>query len=200
MATRTHAKRKPAAAVVPADKALFTTSRGVTIKLSKYNTLSGTTYDESVAADWQDAGKALPVKPTYEIVAAGDVVEIHEHDAKSIKGNAQAEADWAVWEQANREFQQDVFDVSRRSFIIDCMQFDIQPQWQAKAKAKRLHVPADEYEAKVFWAQTEVWDGMADFQNAVLVSVELAGVTGPQLEAARTAFRRSLEVPTGDAR
>lgn len=192
---RDRSKRKPAPAVTPADRSLFTTSRGVTVKLAKYSALSDATFEDSVRADWADGGRALPVKPTYTIVALGDVEEVHEHDLKTIKGGPgipNAEAEWAAWQAAESEFQRAVFDVRVRSYILDCMEFEVPTEWLAKAKAKHLRVPTDPYEAKIFWAQTEVWDGLQDFFNAMAISAELAGVTGPQLEAVREAFRRSL--------
>lgn len=192
-------RRKPpkrsnghAPAIIPADRVAFTTSRGVTVRLLKYTPLDDATFEDSVRADWQAAGRPLPAKPTYTIVALGDVEEVHEHDPKTIKGNPEAEAAWAAWEKDETEFNQEVYSLRVRSYVIDFMEFDVRPEWLAKAKAKRLHVPEDEYEAKVFWAQVEVWDGMADFFQAITLSAELAGVTGPKLEAVREAFRSAL--------
>lgn len=191
--------RNSPTAVKPADKAVFVTRRGVQVTLSRFSPLSPSLLEGSVTADWQAAGKSLPEKPTYTIQAAGGDVETHEHDEVTIKGNAEATAAWEAWQQATAEFNRDVFELQLRSFVIENMEFAIDPRWVAKAKAKRLRVPTDEYEAKVFWAEAEVISGMDEYFEMVAQSAELAGVTGPQMEVVRKSFRRALEELRGQA-
>lgn len=183
---------RKAAAVTPAGQRPFTTSRGVVVTLKPYSGLAQSADEEAVRQTWLAEGRALPAKPTYTLTAAGGVVETHEHDEITIKGDAEATAAWAKWQADEAAFQQAVSEVTVRGFILDYMEFAIDPAWAAKARAKRVTVPTDAYEAKVYYGLTEVLATRGDVFEAFALASELAGVTGPQLEAAREAFRGAV--------
>jgi hypothetical protein len=183
----------------PASEATYITSRGVLVHLAPFPALATSAQRASVTTEWQEAGRALPEKPTYQIQAAGGAVETHEHDESTIKGDPEAEAAWAAWQESERQFQNEVNERKLRTFIVDCMDFEINPSWEAKAKAKRLKVPADEWERKVFFAETEVLGNPQDYMEGMNRAAQLAGVSERDLKTVRDSFRRAVEVTRGEA-
>lgn len=170
-----------------------TTSRGVTIQVSAEPPLMRVGIRSALEQEWQAKGWVLPERPTYEIKTAAGNVETHEHDEITIKGNAEAEAAWAEWKEQTDKFNAEFRESSIRSVILECVEFETDPSWKAKNKARRVPIPADEFERKLYFAYTEVFGHQEDYQAVMLISAELAGATEQQITAIREAFLNPVE-------
>lgn len=171
----------------------FTTSRGVTVRVSAEPPLMRVGIKGAIENDWKEKGWTLPERPTFEIKTAAGNTEVHEHDEITIKGNEEAEAVWAEWQAQTNKFNAEFRESSIRSVVLECVEFEPDPQWRAKNKARRVTIPADEFERKLYYAYTEVFGHQEDYQAVMLISAELAGATEEQIAAIREAFLNPLE-------
>ncbi len=84
--------------------------------------------------------------------------------------------------------------------VIDCLDFDIDPKWPAKAKAKGMRVPADEWERKLFFAETEVIGSAEDIVTIMEMAAKLSNADARLMkEAAESSFRGDVEEPDAAA-
>lgn len=180
----------------------YTTARGVVVTISPNPPLSQAALKTALELEWLDAGRSLPEKPTFQIPAAGGkVLETHEHDEETIKDDPEAAQAWAHWKAESAAFQEQLRDRQMRVFILDCLEFDIPPEWEARARAAKIKVPADPDERKLFFAQTRVLGDAQDILQTMKIAAELAGVSEKQLAAFRDSFRRPVAGANGhDAR
>lgn len=169
------------------------TTRGVTIRVSASPPLMQPALKSALELEWESKGRALPKKPTYTIKTAAGNEEIHEHDEITIKGNETAEATWREWLTTKAAFESELREQLIRSMILDCVDFEIDPRWDAKNKAKHVTPPKDEFERKLFYAYTAVFGEAQDYSAVMIISAELAGATEQQITAVREAFRNPLE-------
>lgn len=176
----------------------YITARGVRVTLRAAPPMIETAVKAALETEWREEGR-LPQKPTYEIQTAAGETETHEHDEKTIADDSEAARAWLDWQAATAAFSAELFNRTRRAFIVDCLEFEIDPGWEKKARAKKLRVPEDEWERKVFYAETEVLGHADDFIALMTIPAELAGVPAQQLVAVREAFRRQMEVRQGQA-
>lgn len=171
------------------------TTRGIVIRVSASPPLLQPALKSALEQEWERIGRALPTRPTFVIKAAAGNEETHEHDEQTIKGNPEAEAAWKEWQEAKATFESELREQLIRSMVLDCVEFEIDPRWDAKNKAKKVAVPEDEYERKIFYAYTTVFGEAGDYSAVMTISAELAGATEQQIVAVREAFRHPLESP-----
>jgi hypothetical protein len=171
----------------------FTTSRGVTITISPAPPLANAVCKAALESDWLDSGRALPVKPTYEITTAAGVIEVHEHDPKSVVGNPEWERQWAEYEAKQKAFNSELNLQIMRVLVIGSVDFDVTPKMEAQIKAMRLKLPADAEERKFVIAQVLVFGSGEDFRSVIQISAELSGAPAQQVNAVREAFRGDAE-------
>ena len=87
-----------------------------------------------------------------------------------------------------------------QAMVIDCLDFDIDPKWPAKAKAKGMRVPADEWERKLFFAETEVIGSAEDIVTIMEMAAKLSNADARLMkEAAESSFRGDVEEPDAAA-
>lgn len=175
----------------------YTTARGVVIRVTAAPPLMAPGLNSALEQQWESEGRALPTVPTYEIKTAAGTVEVHAHDEKTIKGNPEAESAWAEYNAGKAQFEKESREAFIRSMILDCVEFDESPGWMAKAKARKVRVPDDEYARKLYFAYTEVFGSPDDYSNVMLISAELSGATESQITAIRAAFRSPLGKSNG---
>lgn len=171
----------------------YVTSRGVTVRVTAEPPLMRIGIKGALEQEWESKGRALPEKPTYTIKTAAGNEEVHEHDEITIKGNAEAEAAWNEWLTSKAAFESQFKEQSIRSTVLECIEFDIDPSWNAKNKAKRIVVPSDEYERKLYYAYTAVFGHSTDYSEVMIITAELAGATEQQITAIRESFLNPLE-------
>ena len=181
----------------PPHRQEYGTSRGVTVTLSPLPPLAQVAIRGQLEQAWLEAGRVLPAKPTYKVTTAGGGVETHEHDEKSIKDDPEAGAAWQAWLTAASEFELDRRDLVMRSVILDCLEFEISPEWEASLRAKRLKAPADVWERKLFYARTMVLGAVSDYRAIMRIADDLAGDAEQQVDAARESFPGKVEIPAG---
>ena len=178
----------------------FTTSRGVEVTVSgDMPLLMPGEYKVLLESEWAEKGKVLPDKPTYKITTAAGTEEVHEHDNKTIASDPEAKALWKTWETLTKEFTTEYFDRVIRTIILDCTEFEINPEWDTVNRAKGVKKPPeDEYARKIFYASTNVFGRKEDLRQLREIAFELAGAEQDK-EPVRDTFQHSLEKPEGAA-
>jgi hypothetical protein len=166
----------------------YTTSRGVTITISPAPPLATAACKAAVESDWLESGRALPIKPTYEITTAGGVVEVHEHDPKSVAGNPEWERQWEDYESKQKAFNRELNLSIMRVLVIGSVDFDVTPKMESRLRAMRLKLPTDADERKYEIAQVLVFGSGEDFKAVIRISAELSGAPAQQVNAVRDAF------------
>ena len=174
-----------------------TTTSGVVVTLSAFPPLAQQAIREALEAEWQEQGRSIPAKPTYQITTAAGDVETHAHDEQTIADNPEAKAAWDNWQTQTRAFENELRMQTMRALILDCIEFSESPSWSKRNKAKRIRVPDDPDERKLFYARTTVLVDVLDFVDVMKITAELAGATEQQMAAVRDSFQHSLE---GDGR
>lgn len=170
----------------------FTTSLGVLITVGPMPILQEAHVRQAAEADWLEAGKVLPVIPTYEVTTAGGEVEVHQLDETMLADPAH-KAQWESYQINLGEFNTEYRTRLLRSVVIDCVAFEENPRWAAKHKAKKLRIPADEWERKVYFAETELFGNPDDLMQVIERAKALSGLKAEVLAAAQTSFRRAVE-------
>lgn len=172
----------------------YTTTRGRAITILPMPPMMREHLRSALAAEWEEAGHPLPEKPTYVLKTAAGDEETHEHDEQSVaQAGADAKAAWQAWQDREAEFDNELKLRTIKAMIIDCLEFEIDPTWAAKAKAKKMRVPADEWERKIFFAETEVIGSGEDITTIIETAAKLTGVDARMVDAAHDSFRGGLE-------
>jgi hypothetical protein len=171
----------------------FTTSRGVTITISPAPPLINAVCTAALESEWIDSGRALPAKPTYEITNAAGVVEVHEHDPKSIVGNPEWERQWTEYSARQKAFNSELNLSVMRVFVIGSVDFEVTPKMESQLKAMRLKLPTDPEERKFVIAQVLVFGSGEDYREMSRIASELSGAPAQQVNAVRESFRGDAE-------
>ena len=173
----------------------YTTPRGRAITILPMPPMMREHLQAALKAEWEESGHPLAAKPTYAIKTAAGAEETHEHDEQSIAlPEYAADKDaWQAWQTAEAEFDGELKLRTLKAVIIDCLEFEIDPAWTAKAKAKRMRVPADEWERKLFFAETELIGSGEDITAIIETAARLTGVDARLVDAAHESFRGGVE-------
>lgn len=169
------------------------TTSGVTLTLSAFPPLAQAALREALESEWEAEGRTIPARPTYTLTTAAGTTETHEHDEQTLKDNPEAQAAWEAWQSLTRAFELELRARTMRSIILDCLEFAENPNWDKKNKAKRVKVPEDPDERKLFYARTVVLADVQDYVDVMRLTAELAGATEQQLAAVRSAFQHPVE-------
>lgn len=170
----------------------FVTSLGVEITVGPMPILQEAHVRNSLEADWVELGKVVPVAPTFEITTAGGEVELHQVDETMLDDPAR-KAQWEVYQAQLNEFTAEYRTRLLRSVVVDCVEFEENPKWAAKHKAKKLRVPADEWERKIYFAETELFGNPDDLMQVIERAKALSGLKAEVLASAQASFRSGLE-------
>lgn len=167
------------------------TTRGVTIWIRSMPPMLPELLNSAIRSEWEEMGKVLPTKPTYEVEVAGGGKETHEHDEKSVKETPGAEVVWEAWEKAELEFSNAVNNALFEELVRNSIRFEIDPSWPKRFK--RLRPPADPIEAQDFYARATVIGGREDVEAIMRIASELTGVDARLQSAAEDSFPDNVE-------
>lgn len=132
-----------------------------------------------------------PERPTYEVEAAGGVVETFEHTHESVETTEEKEA-LLAWQDANEEWQAGLTYKLLRLFLSQGIALKLTKKQkeniESQLVALELDTPENEKERDLFYLETFIinsTDAMQDVIEAVLAET---GVKGEALDAANATF------------
>src|SRR6185503_14457768 len=185
--------KKPPQAVVVTNgrrEQSFTTSLGVEVWIGPMPPMMPELAKAAIEAEWEEAGKPLPVKPTYKTTNVAGDEEEHEHDEKSLT-TPDEKAAWAEWKKHSKEFENAILNLSFEQVVRNCLRFSVDPSWPARFK--RLRPPTDPVDLMDFYARAAVIGGKHDVEEIMRISAEMTGVDARLMQAAEDSFRDDLE-------
>lgn len=168
----------------------FTTSLGVQVWVGPMPPMLPQLAEAAIATEWEEKGKPLPVKPTYETTNVAGDKETHEHDEKSLTTDEEKAA-WAAWLKLRQAFDNAVVNLTFEECVRNCLRFDVDPSWPSRYK--RLRPPADPVDLKDFYARAAVIGSREDVEEIMRISAELTGVDVRLMQAAEDSFPGDVE-------
>lgn len=167
----------------------FTTSLGVQVWIGPMPPMMPILAEKAVRAEWEERGKALPVKPVYETDVMGEK-QIHEHDETTLD-TPEEKAAWAEYQRLLSELNNEIVNLTFEECVRNCMRFDIQPHWAQMYK--RLRPPSDPIEQMDFYARAAVIGSKDDVETIMQIASELTGVDARLLSAVEDSFPDKVE-------
>lgn len=168
------------------DKYTFTTSTGFKLKLKPVSPYLIQKVQQSLSE---------PEPPTYEVVTAVGVKEVHKHDSVSIQ--TASDEDKLLWVKYLMELQRvnaEINDRVMRLIILRGVETDV-PEYgwdREQEEVLGLKVPKDPSDRKVHYILTEAISTATDIADLVTAVIALSGISQEAVNAARSSFRRAI--------
>jgi len=167
----------------------------------------------AIKAEFERAGKTLPVVPTYEVETASGEKELHQHDATTLivpgkeAETAENQRVWAEYVQAQAEVTE---EYNNRIMKAVFMAVEAKPTqtWREEMKFLGIETPPENSQAEKYaFIETHVIQSPEDLSKLMTSVFRMAGIISEAAVAeADATFQRAVEAayteagqPTGKA-
>lgn len=181
---------------------LITLDNGSVVRMHAVSPMLISKIDEGVQARWKAEGRTQTEKPTYTILTAAGVEEIHEHDAQSIAEIEDPDIRAGLEAQLRKAAEDEkAFGRTRSQMLIDIAVLESVEvvdgptieKWEKVRARMGLPIPEDEDERKLAFVKEYVLTSAADMGAIVTGMLEVTGVKKEAVEAASANFRDQVE-------
>lgn len=135
-----------------------------------------------------------PIKPQYEIEAAGGELIYEDHDETTLSTDKE-KAEWEAYITSHKEWEQGQNRQIMEAFVLEGTEFEIDMEgaWVRRRKRQNIEIPKDPDDLKIHYFETQIVGPPEDTLDVVSEIMQLTGIDEKAVDNIRKLFRTNLQ-------